>query len=60
MQDMQLVSYRGPSMAGGVSGAFSSLWNCMMPEMDSWCYMDGAAITQMSRRGESVIDSIPQ
>jgi trehalose-6-phosphate synthase len=60
MQDMQLVSYRGPSMAGGVSGAFSSLWNCMMPEMDSWCYMDGAAITQMSRRGESVIDSMPQ
>ncbi|MBX9674573.1 MAG: trehalose-6-phosphate synthase [Candidatus Obscuribacterales bacterium] len=52
---MHLVTYRGPSMAGGVSGAFSSLWQnfAQAQDFNAWTYLVDDEVVEMRKADDT-------
>jgi len=59
---MNIVSYRGPGMAGGVSAALSTLWAVEHAQGSRWYHMNDTAIKAFSNENQApqAIGAIPQ
>lgn len=55
---MHLLSYRGPSKAGGVSGTFASLWDAKSTYLNAWSFLDDASVCQVTDFGRREIATI--
>lgn len=55
---MHLLSYRGPAMAGGVSGTFASLWDAKSTYLNAWSFLEGESVCQVTDFGRREIATI--